>query len=341
MPRIIFFADTHLGFDLPTHPRIQRRRRGIDFFNAFESVLTAARNNNVDAIIHGGDLFYRSKVPTGLVEKVFEPLLKIAKEGIPIYLVPGNHERSIIPKTLFTHHTDIHIFDRPRTFIQPMGDLNLGLSGFPNIRKNSRDRFTDAVTQTDWQSSQADVYLLCLHQTFHGASIGPQNYEFKGGPDVIPTKMIPNQFSAVLTGHIHRYQVLNDHITDNRDTVCPVIYAGSTERTSFAVMDDPKGFIMIDIITPSDRKKNPVTWKYIPLQTRPMYILDIDVDGQTKTEILNLIQAKFINFSADGIVKLTLTSSNSNPFPQISADQIRGIAPSTMNIKTVFKNRNS
>ncbi len=96
MPRLIFLADTHLGFDLPTHPRIQRRRRGIDFFKAFESVLTAARNYNVDAIIHGGDLFFRSKVPAGLVEKVFEPLLDIAKEGIPIY--PGTMNVLLYPK---------------------------------------------------------------------------------------------------------------------------------------------------------------------------------------------------------------------------------------------------
>jgi len=104
MPRLLFLADTHLGFDWPAHPRIKRRRRGPDFFKAFDTVLAAARHHNVDAIIHGGDLFFRSKLPTGLVEKVFEPILGVAKEGIPIYLVPGNHERSIIPRTLFTDH---------------------------------------------------------------------------------------------------------------------------------------------------------------------------------------------------------------------------------------------
>ncbi len=336
MPRLLFLADTHLGFDFPFHPRVQRRRRGIDFFNTFTTVLSKAKKYNVDAIIHGGDLFFRSKVPTGLVERVFDPILDVAKGGIPIYLVPGNHERSIIPRTLFTDHPNIHIFDEPRTFIQTMGDLTIGLSGFPNIRKKSRNRFTDAVAQTDWQSSHVDIRFLCLHQTFQGASIGPQNYEFKSGPDVIPTNIIPHGFSAVLTGHIHRYQVLNDH-TDNQDRSCPVIYAGSTERTSFAEKDDLKGFVLIDIITPTDRKKTPITWTFIPLQTRPMYDLDINVDGLTKTDILNQIQAKLIRFSPDGIVKLVLASSHEDPLIHISANQIRDIAPPTMNVKTVFK----
>ena len=30
--RILFLADTHLGYDLPFRPRIKRRRRGPEFF---------------------------------------------------------------------------------------------------------------------------------------------------------------------------------------------------------------------------------------------------------------------------------------------------------------------
>jgi len=30
--RVLLLADTHLGFDLPSRPRVDRRRRGPDFF---------------------------------------------------------------------------------------------------------------------------------------------------------------------------------------------------------------------------------------------------------------------------------------------------------------------
>ena len=85
--RILFLSDTHLGFDLPFRPRIKRTRRGPDFFNNLDIALTPAHAGNVDCVVHGGDLFYRSKVPLQLVEMAFEPLLRAAQNGIPVYLV--------------------------------------------------------------------------------------------------------------------------------------------------------------------------------------------------------------------------------------------------------------
>ena len=42
--RILFLADTHLGFDLAFRPRIERRRRGPEFFANFERALQPARH---------------------------------------------------------------------------------------------------------------------------------------------------------------------------------------------------------------------------------------------------------------------------------------------------------
>ena len=68
--RIRLIADTHLGFDLSFRPRIQRRRRGPEFFANFERALGPALNRQVDAVVHGGDVLYRSKVPARLMEAV-------------------------------------------------------------------------------------------------------------------------------------------------------------------------------------------------------------------------------------------------------------------------------
>jgi len=54
--RILIPADTHLGFDLPFHPRIQRRRRGPEFSANFKSALLPALQGRVDCVVHGGDL---------------------------------------------------------------------------------------------------------------------------------------------------------------------------------------------------------------------------------------------------------------------------------------------
>ena len=82
--RILFIADTHLGFDYPFRPRVQRRRRGPDFFANFERALEPAFNGAVDCVVHGGDILYRSKVPAGLVDMAFEPLKRVADNGISL-----------------------------------------------------------------------------------------------------------------------------------------------------------------------------------------------------------------------------------------------------------------
>ena len=60
--RILCIADTHLGFDYPFQPRINIGRRGSDFFSNYNKALEPAFNGIVDCVVHGGDIFYRSKV---------------------------------------------------------------------------------------------------------------------------------------------------------------------------------------------------------------------------------------------------------------------------------------
>jgi DNA repair protein SbcD/Mre11 len=55
--RILFLADSHLGFDLPSAPRVQRRRRGADFLANYAAALEPARAGAVDLVVHGGDVF--------------------------------------------------------------------------------------------------------------------------------------------------------------------------------------------------------------------------------------------------------------------------------------------
>jgi DNA repair exonuclease SbcCD nuclease subunit len=115
--RVLFVSDTHLGFDLPSRPRGVRRRRGKDFFDNFERALEPARRGEVDVVVHGGDLLYRSRVPLWLAERSLAPLERVAFSGVPVLLVPGNHERARGPYPLLALHDQLHIFDRPRTIV--------------------------------------------------------------------------------------------------------------------------------------------------------------------------------------------------------------------------------
>jgi len=241
---VLFLSDTHLGFDEPLRPRSARPHRGPDFFATFHRALEIARTERPDAVVHGGDVFYRSRVPNALVERVMAPLVEVADSGIPVFIVAGNHERSFLPRTLFTLHDRIHVFDEPRTVWLVADGARIAIAGFPCVRRGARELFPRLVAATGLESKPADIRLLCIHQVVEGARVGPSGYVFRAGDDVVRASDLPGNVNAILSGHIHRHQVLRNDLA-GRPLPAPVVYSGSTERTSFAEVDETKGVVSL------------------------------------------------------------------------------------------------
>ena len=250
--RVLLLGDTHLG--LPA-------RYGADHSASFERALEPAFQGRVDIVVHGGDVFFRSRVKPGVVLRAFEPLKRIADAGVKVFVVPGNHERSAIPYPLLAAHPGIHVFDHPRTFAVRVRDMTVVIAGFPNDRDEICARFTDLVQQTRWNEPAADIRLLCMHQTIEGASVGSIGYTFRRAPDVIPGRAVPRGFAAVLSGHIHRHQVLTRDL-QNRPLASRVFYAGSTERTSSAERFEAKGYLTMEIAPDANTGGRVEGWRF-------------------------------------------------------------------------------
>lgn len=332
--RILFLADTHLGFDFPFNPRIRRRRRGDDFFANFNRALQPAREGNYHAVIHGGDLLFRSKVPARLVDMAMQPLKDLADRGIKIFIVPGNHERSRIPFGLLSLHPNINIFDHPRTF-KLLGDgIKLSVSGFPYWRDNVRRNFPDLIKQSGWEQGHrsCDASLLCMHHCVEGATVGPGNFTFRYQKDVILTADIPPALTAVLSGHIHRFQVLTLDLQGLPLSV-PVLYPGSIERTSFAERNEKKGYIILEIITGKRSEKPKFAWSFRELPARPMENVQISAAGRSAQQLGSLIKKTLAALDPNSIVKLHIEGSvSASARSVLSAESLRSLAPPEMNI---------
>lgn len=321
--KILFFADSHLGFDLPLRPRVERRRRGHDFFANFHTILKTAVDENVDFIVHGGDLFFRAVLPNALVTKVALPLAEVAESGIPIYIVPGNHERSRIPNHLGFAHRNIRIFHQPHTFIFEKAGFRLALDGFPFTRQIGL-KFPYRISQTGYNKIRADARLLCLHQAISGALVGVMNYTFRQGPEVISGNQLPPNYLAVLSGHIHRSQILKAD-AEGRQFPCPVIYSGSIERTSFVERDEEKGFFILHL----DCTQNTVTPEFDKLPARPMYKISTACNGFNRNEYLKKIALELQALPADSVVQVVLPAQYSG---EISSGELRALAAREMNV---------
>jgi DNA repair exonuclease SbcCD nuclease subunit len=329
--RILLFADTHLGFDLPTRERIQRRRRGHDFLANYAAALQPALAGEVDLVVHGGDVFNRSRVPTSVAWQAFEPLARVAANGVPVYVVPGNHERGRIPQLRFAQRPGIFLFDRARTFTVDVRGLRVALAGFPSERHDVRTKFVDLVESTGWLSSSADVRLLCMHQCVEGATVGPANFTFTTASDVIRGADVPAGFAAVLSGHIHRHQVLTKDLR-GRPLAAPVLYPGSIERTSIAEADEEKGFMNVELIREGTGDR--VDWRFHRLPARPLVRREVRVDNIPEDGLESTIRTLVAEIPADTVLTIRVIGALTERAARLlTAPNLRRLAPASMNVE--------
>jgi DNA repair exonuclease SbcCD nuclease subunit len=334
--RILLLADTHLGFDLPLTPRIRRRRRGLDFLANYRRALGPALAGEVDLVVHAGDVFDGARPHHTLVAQAFEPLRAIADLGIPVLVVPGNHERSRIPHARFAAHRGIRIFDRPRTFRFEVRGHRVALFGFPYERHLIRQRFKELVEATGWRADGDEISLLCVHHCFEGARVGPSDFTFRRGPDVIRCRDIPTGVAAVLTGHVHRHQVLTADL-DGRSLTAPVIYPGSTERTAFAERDEPKGTVLLEVGAQGPRREGRLRWRFRELPTRPMVVARVRADGTSASELCARVRAAVGQAPGDAVLRLHILGGvQDRARPALAASTLRALAPPTMNVDVVL-----
>jgi DNA repair exonuclease SbcCD nuclease subunit len=309
--RVLFVSDTHLGFDLPSRPRVERRRRGDDFFRNFERALDVARRGDADVVVHGGDVLYRSRVPAWLAEAALAPLKRLAASGIPVLLVPGNHERARLPYPLLALDDNLHVFERPGTVALDARGVRAAFIGFPYVGPIRR-RFGEVFAEATRGAPAADVRVLCLHQCVEGATCGPGNFTFRHGPDVIRTADLPRDVAVTLCGHVHRHQVLRPAGR------APVIYAGSVERTSFAEAPETKGFVVLELT-----RTGLGGFEFHPLPARPMAMRTISFEGTIDDDAHARVAAAIDSTPHDAVVQLRVTGPVP---PTLTAAALRAMA---------------
>jgi DNA repair exonuclease SbcCD nuclease subunit len=290
----------------------------------------------VDVVVHGGDVFNRSRVPTSVAWQAFEPLTRVADRGVPVFVVPGNHERGRIPQIRFAQHPRIHLFDRPRTFVVDVRGVPVAIVGFPSERHDVRTRFVDLVEATGWRTVSANVRLLCLHQCVEGATVGPNDFMFTTAADVIRGRDVPAGFSAVLSGHIHRHQVLTRDLR-GQPIAAPVLYPGSIERTSMAEADEEKGFMIVEVAC--DGSDTRVEWRFHTLPARPLVRRELQIDMIADDTLEATIRTVIADAPEDALLTIRVVGNVSEHGRRVlAAANLRRLAPSSMTVELKFEN---
>jgi len=211
MTKILHLSDTHLG-----NRQYGSDTRRDDFTRAFDSAIDIALEENVDAVIHTGDLFHRRTPSLPIVTDCIEILRKLADEDIPFYGIVGNHDRKMDQQWLdLIHETGTaERLDQTPTMVND----DVALYGI------------DAVTKPAWHAADftleeppnPDVFrLLGLHQLFE--PLLPGLYADHDLTEVLERVNI--DLDALALGDYHKTE---SRLVDG----VPAWYAGSTERCS-------------------------------------------------------------------------------------------------------------
>jgi len=254
--RIIATADTHFGFEYGR--TAVTKKESIERMNlAFENVLNEAVSKKADLVLHGGDMFNRSSPKKTVIKKAYDIIHKFAEDDIPLVAIPGNHDKSVLPESLLNHfYKNIHFMNKLTLL-----DLSeVSILSFP-FEDNSPRTIFEKVSKIVKENTEQKIIVLC-HQLFDRACFGPHNHVFTKRVDTLETEKLPENVLLVISGHIHRSQELQNG---------RVYYTGSTERTSFMEIVEPKGYLLIDIEDDFHEVQ------FYETKSIPMEVLEIDI----------------------------------------------------------------
>jgi DNA repair exonuclease SbcCD nuclease subunit len=281
MLNIAFFADTHLGYRAKT----KSNEKGInirvqDGYNAFKEIVTQIIHSEVkiDAVIIAGDLFHSSHPSIRDIAFAQWYLRLLAKHGIPVYSLAGNHDandiRAEMAAVAAVDDPDRKIFalHKPYARYELADGILLHSVSHHGLHGDEAPEITPEL---------GSVNLF----TTHGAALDPKNQALMRCADspreqFIPIEMIVDEtFTAKLLGHYHsRYAVGGEGFN--------AWYSGSTIRRGFSDAPGERGWILVQV-----DGNGKTTWTPKNIHQRPQYDLDpIDADGLTSSEVMDLLE---------------------------------------------------
>lgn len=215
--KILHVSDTHLGKRM-----YQSDERRKDFAKGFDAAVSIAIEENVDAVIHTGDLFDDAYPNLPTINECADILHRLDEADIPLYVIVGNHERKMGDQwvDLMGRFDLVHRLDKTPTRVG-----NFSLYGFDAIRK----REWETTDMTMEPPEDDTVSIVAMHHLFK-----PIVPEHKGADYEL--QEVLNRFNftpdGIALGDFHSKEVVE---IDG----CKAFYAGATERTSRAETSQP------------------------------------------------------------------------------------------------------
>jgi len=249
MTRVIHTGDTHIGYQ---QYHVPERRQ--DFLDAFRQVVRDAIGDDVDAVVHAGDLFHDRRPTLSDIMGTLDVLEELHSADIPFLAVVGNHEAKRDAQWLDLYES-LGLATRLGAEPTVLGDTAFyGLDFVPRSQRDDLDY--------EFAPHDADHAALVTHGLFQ-----PFDYGDWDAAELLTESSV--DFDALLLGDNHKpgKQEVED---------AWVTYCGSTERASASERED-RGY---NIVTFDGETR--ITRR--GLDTRPFVFVDVELSSEEGIE---------------------------------------------------------
>ena len=329
--RFLHTGDWHVG------KAIRGRSRMAEFEAALDQVVGIAVDEAIDAVLVAGDLYEHRSAPADADALVFDALLRLHGEGIPVAAIPGNHDSAQRLEAFAGLLKAVGVDVASRVLPPDEGGVvaipsrdgteTLRVACVPFVPER---RFGSAVELFDstesWFQSYADgmgnlmdamaagfdpgaVNVVLAHLYATGAKLGGGEREATVGLDyAVPAGRLPANASYVALGHIHRPQ----RVPGSR---APARYAGSLIQLDFGEREQDKSVVVVEAAAGKPAKVGEV-----PLTAGRKLV---DVEGTI--DRIHILAADL------GDAYLRVFVDTDGPVPGI-ADQVRELVPNAVDV---------
>ncbi len=264
--RILHTSDWHIGKRLERHDRMAEHAAAVD------EVVSIADAEDVDLVLHSGDLFDRPTPPIEALRLALDGLVRLARNGgRPVIVVAGNHDSPDLFETLarFLAPFGVHLVGRIKApeegGIIPVetGSGRARVACFPFLRaaqtvdfmarvdswygayadrvRRLTERYAEALSE---QAGDGEVMLLVAHFMVGGVKVrtgAPRGErELHIGEAYAATEQaVPTAVDYVAMGHIHAPQPVPG-------APVPAEYAGSLLQLDFGEAGEEKRVVLVD-----------------------------------------------------------------------------------------------
>lgn len=269
---IIHTADTHIGYR-----QYHKKEREKDFKKALSKVVQRAIEKEVDAVVHAGDLFDRSRPSITALSDLIEELKKLRGEGIEFCTIVGNHDGTSERQwPEFLEDLDLAVYLDSDGYV--VNDVCL--YGLDYVSPQQRSALTYEFTPSD-----VDTSFLVGHGLFKPFPHGDWDLN-----EILAKSNV--SFDGVLLGDDHTPQL-------TQVSEVPVTYPGSTERTA-ADQREKRGFNNVAV------NSDGVSITHETIQTRAFDFIDIELSGgEGLQEVIDEVEKTSIRDECVVIITIT------------------------------------